>query len=163
MKSKILFCLLFILVGVKVVKGMHLLQRFDKPAFYKVMKSGRIAEINTQLALIDSASIIEKDAYKGALLMRKAGLIKKPKDKLNLFKAGRIKLETALLSDSTNVEYHFLRLSIQEHAPKIVKYYDQLEKDTQYIKRFFKSLPSVVQHAIIDYSKTSKMLHPEDF
>ncbi len=154
---------MFVLAVAKVVKSMPLLQGFDKSCFYNVMKSGRIAEINTQLAFIDSASIIEKDAYIGALLMRKAGLVKKPKDKLDLFKAGRIKLETALLSDSSNVEYHFLRLSIQEHAPKIVKYYDQLEKDSRYIKQFFKKLSSVVQHAIIDYSKTSKVLHLQDF
>jgi hypothetical protein len=163
MKIRIFFFLLFIIAGTKVAKSMHLMQDFDRSAFYEVMKSGGIGEINAELALVDSASIKEKEVYIGALLMKKASLVKKPKDKLNFFKAGRIKFETAFLSDSTNVEYHFLRLTIQEHAPKIVKYRGQLENDAHCIKMFFKNLPPVVQQAVIDYSKTSKVLHPEDF
>lgn len=139
------------------------MQDFDRSAFYEVMKSGRLEEINAELALVDATAIKEKDAYKGALLMKKAGLVKKAKDKLNFFKSGRIYFETAILSDSNNVEYHFLRLTIQEHAPKVVKYSDQLENDRQFIQKFFKNLSPVVQQAVIDYSKTSKVLRPEDF
>jgi len=120
------------------------------------------AEFN-KLTLLNSASINEKEAYEGALLMRKSGLLKKAAEKLKLFKKGRIKLETALLKDSSNGEYHFLRLTIQEHAPKIVKYRAELETDKQYIIKSFKNLSPVVQQAIIDYSKNSKILNPEDF
>lgn len=162
MKLRIIFALFFILFGA-IVKGKNLIQNFDRSAFYAVMESGKMEEINEELILLNSASISEKEAYEGALLMRKSGLVKIPAEKLKFFKKGRIKLETALLKDSSNGEYHFLRLTIQEHAPKIVKYRAELENDKQYIIKSFKNLSPVVQQAIIDYSKNSKILHPQDF
>ena len=122
-----------------------------------------MAEINDELELLNSTSVSEKEAYEGALLMKKAGLAKIPVEKLKIFKKGRIKLETALLSDDDNGEYHFLRLVIQEHAPKIAKYSANLESDKQAIKKSFKSLSPVVQGVIIDYCKNSKILHAQDF
>ena len=94
--------------------------------------------------------------------MKKASLVKKPKDKLSLFKKGRIKFETALLANNENIEFHFLRLAIEEHAPKIVKYHNDIEKDKQLIINNFKSLSPVVQNAVLDYCKSSKVLHRED-
>jgi hypothetical protein len=162
MKLKILFAAYFIISGA-MVQGKNLIQDFDRSGFYAVMASGNIKNVNEELILLNSVSIIEKDAYEGALMMRKSGLIKVPAEKLKYFKKGRIKLETALLKDSNNGEYHFLRLTIQEHAPKIVKYRTELENDKQYILKSFKNLSPVVQQAIIDYSKNSKILKPEDF
>jgi GTPase SAR1 family protein len=95
--------------------------------------------------------------------MRKSGLLKIPAEKLKFFKEGRIKLETALLKDNNNGEYHFLRLTIQEHAPKIVRYHADIETDRQDIKKSFKNLLPVVQQAIINYSKNSQILRPQDF
>ncbi len=163
MKPKIFFFLYFILAGINIVNGALFIQQFDKSAFYNVMKSGGIREINTELALVDAASIKEKEAYAGVLLMKKAGLAEKPKDKLNLFRSGRIKFDTAIFTDSNNAEYHFLRLSIQEHAPKVVKYKGQLEQDRNFIILHFNKLSAEVQHAVIDYSKSSKFLGPHDF
>jgi hypothetical protein len=163
MKIKIFFLLFFIISITKVVESKQLMQDFDRAVFYEIMKSGGVKEINEELVLVDASSIKEQDAYKGALLMKKAGLVKKAKDKLKFFKSGRINFETAIRSDSNKVEYHFLRLTIQEHAPKVVKYSAQLESDRKFIIKFFKNLSPVAQHAVIDYSKTSKVLHPEDF
>jgi hypothetical protein len=154
MKLRILFVLFFILPGA-MMRGENLIQDFDRPAFYAV--------IDRELILLNTASISEKEAYQGALLMRKSGLLKIAAEKLRFFKKGRIKLERALLKDSSNCEYHFLRLTIQEHAPKVVKYRSELEKDKQYILKYFRNLSPVVQQAIIDYSKNSKILTPEDF
>lgn len=162
MKLKILFALFFIISGVRV-QAKNLIQDFDRSAFYAAMASGNIERVNEELALLNSASIIEKEAYEGALLMRKSGLLKIASEKLKLFKKGRIKLETALLKDSSNGEYHFLRLTIQEHAPKIVKYRTEIENDKQFILKSFKNLLPVVQQAILDYCKNSKILNQEDF
>jgi hypothetical protein len=82
-------------------------QSFDREAFYTVMASGNMEEINNELILVRAQSINEKEAYEGALLMRKAGLLKKPEEKLKAFKSGRIKLETALLDNNENGEYRF--------------------------------------------------------
>jgi hypothetical protein len=161
MKLRIIVALYFILFGL-TVQGNHLKQNFNRSAFYSAMSSGRMEAINEELLLLNSADISEKEAYEGALLMRKGGLEKVPAEKLKYFKKGRIKLETALIKDSTNGEYHFLRLSIQEHAPNIVKYHSDIEADKLYIKKSFKNLSPVVQQAIIDYCVNSKILHPQD-
>ena len=138
-------------------------QNFDRVTFYATMASGIVEDIDKQLAILNEVSIPEKEAYEGALLMRKSGVLKIAVEKLKYFKKGRIKLETALLKDSNNAEYRFLRLSVQEHAPKVVKYKDKLKTDKQFIINAFKNLPAVVQRAIIDYSKKSKILNPQQF
>ncbi len=162
MKLKIAFAVLSVISCIAVRAG-HFRQSFDRAGFYGVMKSGDSDAINNELTILESASIPEKEAYEGALLMKKAGLVTKAKDKLKFFKPGRIKLETALMNDGDNGEYHFLRLTVQEHAPKAAKYSKELEKDRDYVLKSFKNLLPVVQQAIADYSKTSKVLHQEDF
>ncbi|MBK5272985.1 MAG: hypothetical protein JJE22_18445 [Bacteroidia bacterium] len=162
MRLQTILAFSFILSGV-VVQGRQELQTFDKSTFYIALASENVNDINVQLAIVATTSMPEKEAYKGALLMRKAGLLRKAADKLKFFKAGYIQLESALKKDSTNGEYHFLRLTIQEHAPRTVKYFKDLETDSLYIQNTFKGLSPVVQKAIIDYSKNSKILNPEDF
>ena len=157
------FFSLFYLFSFMAGQAMPVLQDFDKPAFYSVLASGNVDKINAELTLIEASPIHEKEAYEGVLLMKKAGLVTKPAEKLKFFKAGRIKLETSLAKDSANGEYHFLRLIIQEHAPKIVKYSADLEKDSKIIHHTFKGLSPAAKQAIIDYSKNSKVLRPEDF
>jgi len=162
MRYKLIFTFLCMVAGM-VGLAKPSMQSFDREAFYAIMASGKMEEINNELEVVRAASINEKEAYEGALLMRKAGLLKKAEEKLKAFKAGRIKLETALLADNDNAEYRFLRLSIEEHAPRAVKYYKELGKDSEYIQKAFKNLPPVVQKAILDYCKTSKVLRQEDF
>lgn len=137
-------------------------QSFDKSAFYHIMSSADEDVVNSELALLANASFPEKQAYEGALLMRKAGLLTMPGEKLRSFKSGRIKLETALLKDSANGEYRFLRLIIQEHAPGIVRYSKDIRKDASFIRRSFKDLSPAVQKAILNYAKNSKNLNPDD-
>ncbi len=163
MKLRMIFALVSILSGL-VIQGKEVWgEIFNKQAFYNVMASGNVDEINAELISVSAAPIVEKEAYEGALLMKKAGLMTKPSDKLKFFRSGRIKLESSLIKDSSNGEYHFLRLIVQEHAPGIVKYRADLKKDSQTIHNTFKNLSPIVQKAIIDYSKNSKILRPEDF
>jgi hypothetical protein len=159
-KWKILFVFLLI---TGVAKTSIAQQKFEKAAFYAVMDSGNLDAINNQIEVVRASSSPNKEGYEGALLMRKAGKLSVPGQKLKFFKQGRIKLETALLADADNTEYHFLRLAIEEHAPKIVKYHNDIEKDKLIIQKNFKNLPQSVQHAIIDYCKNSKVLHAEEF
>lgn len=162
MSKRIIF-LLFLTTLAGFVKAGNLFQKFEKSAFYQAMASGTLDDINRELNAVASAPAGERDAYEGILLMRKGGLLKKPKDKLQSFKSGRIKFQTAFMADSNNTEFRFLRLGIQEHAPKIVKYRSNINADKAYIKEHFKALSPVVQHAVLEYSKTSKVIHPEDF
>jgi hypothetical protein len=119
--------------------------------------------IDNEIIIVNSSLINNKEGYEGVLLMKKAGLVSRPKKKLDLFKEGRIKLETAILADNNNTEFHFLRLAIEEHAPKIVKYHADIETDKQIVVKNYKNLSQPVQHAILDYCKKSQVLHTEDF
>jgi hypothetical protein len=152
-----------LLVSISFAKPGYAQQKFEKAAFYEVMDNGDIAALDNQIEIVKTSSLNNKEGYEGALLMRKAGKVRGPKKKLGFFKEGRIKLETAILADADNTEFRFLRLAIEENAPKIVKYRNDIEKDKLVIQKNFKTLPQSVQHAIINYCKKSKVLHAEDF
>ncbi|MES2425860.1 MAG: hypothetical protein V4560_02765 [Bacteroidota bacterium] len=161
MKRRIIFALLLVLPGL-IVLGKSLQEKLDKAAFYTVMDRGNLDEVNKEIDVVAASSSPEKEGFAGALLMRKAGLVKLPAQKLKFFKAGRIKFDTAIAADKDNVEYHFLRFAIQEHAPKIVKYRADIEADKQIIIKAYKNLSPVIQHAIMDYTKNSKLLQASD-
>jgi hypothetical protein len=135
---------------------------FKKTSFYSAMAGNSENALNEQLDLLKTVSISEKNAYEAALLMKKAGIAGGARKKLNLFKEGQKKMETALQKDSANVEFRFLRLMIQEHAPGILGYKGELEKDKLYIKNNFKKMPPAAQEAALIYSKDSKILKLAD-
>lgn len=157
MNIKIFTSLLFLFSAI-TVKGNTQKAAFDRSAFYSAMAANNLDAVNTQLSIIKAVTITEKEAYEGALLMKKAGLVNKAKEKLSLFKAGRLKLEASIKKDKGNAEFNFLRLIIQEHAPKVVDYRNDIENDISAIRSNYKTLPPVVQQAINDYSKKSKVL-----
>jgi hypothetical protein len=154
-----IICLLHLIHG----KGAQAQKDFNRAEFYEAMATQSLNKVDSMLNVLESSAPKGKDAYQGALLMKRAGLVSNPKNKLNLFKSGRRKLEDALSRDSLNAEFHFLRLMIQEHSPKILHYNKELENDSQIVGRLFKNLPPVVQSAVKDYSRTSKILKPESF
>ena len=160
-KRKVIFTLI-LLISIGFAKTGHAQQKFEKAAFYEVMDNGDVTAIDNQLEIIKASSLTNKEGYEGALLMRKAGKVHGPKKKLGFFKEGRIKLETAIVADADNTEFRFLRLAIEENAPKIVKYRNDIEKDKLVVQKNFKTLPQSVQHAIINYTKKSKVLRAED-
>ncbi|HMJ47969.1 MAG TPA: hypothetical protein VK498_11615 [Ferruginibacter sp.] len=127
-------------------------------SFYAALSSESMDNINAQLFILKGSALVDKEAYEGALLMKKAGLIKGAKEKLDLFKAGRLKLESSISKNNSNIEYRFLRLIIQEHAPKILKYRSDIEPDSRLIRSNFNNLPTALQRLILDYSKRSKAL-----
>lgn len=162
MNGRIIYLLCFLMQGLFCqAKGPQ--QGFDKTAYYKVMENGNIDAIDKQLKIIETTSNINKEAYTGALLMKKADLVKGASKKLSVFKAGHQKLEAAMEKDNENAELHFLRLIIQEHAPKIVNYRSDIKKDAEIIHGSFKKLSPEVQSAVIDYRKHSDTLQSLNF
>lgn len=137
--------------------------KFTRKELYAAMASSDVAIVDNQLNALKNIDLKDKSAYEGALTMKKAGLVKGANKKLKFFKEGHKKLEAAILKDKDNGELRFLRLMIQEHAPGILHYKSDLDKDSTYIRQSFKKLPVDVQQAITNYSKTSKVLRPEDF
>ena len=131
---------------------------FQKNDFYGAMASSKLSTVDKELNLLKTALMAGKNAYEGALLMKKAGLAAGPKNKLDLFKQGHKKLEAVIQKDSTNVEFRLLRLMVQEKSPGILGYKSDLGKDRLFIRNNFKKLPPVVQQAALDYSEGSKIL-----
>lgn len=131
---------------------------FNKTAFYKVMENSSVESIDQEIKKVESTADNYKDAYTGALLMKKSGLIAGAAKKLNVFKQGHKKLEAAIEKDPLNPEFRFLRLMIQENAPKIVKYHSDIEKDVSIIQESYKKMSPELQTAVMDYRKQSKSL-----
>lgn len=131
---------------------------FDKEAYYAAFASGEIAAMDAQIKKAATLSGTDRNAFEGAMLMRKAGFQSGPFEKLTMFKEGGKKLEAAIKAAPNNVEYRFLRLMIQENAPKIVGYDDNIKVDSESVKTNLKSLPPATQAAIGRYAKKSKYL-----
>ena len=99
-----------------------------------------------------------QNAYLGALKMKLSGLIKSGPSKLKMFKEGKILLEEEINNNPNSVEWRFLRLVIQENAPKIVKYQNNLEQDSSFISTHFKSVDKELKKTIKKYATQSKTL-----
>jgi len=132
-------------------------------AFYAAFSAIDSQAISRQLSVLDAATFKEKDAYRGALLMKQSGGQRQPKAKMRLFKTGRDLLEQALREEPHNAEYRFLRLAIQEHAPRLLNYHNRLEEDRAIILQAFPQLPLGLQQAILRYCETSEWLDAEAF
>lgn len=133
----------------------------NRTAYYKAMRDQDKTAVKSQLSDLEKSSDGKLDAFIGAMTMKEAGLGGNPASKLSLFKKGHKLLEAAILKEPDNTEYRFLRLMIQENAPGILGYHSDVEKDSEYIRKSYKSLPNDVQQAIVDYSKKSKNLKLE--
>lgn len=132
-------------------------QKLDRAAFYAAMKSGSKEDIDKEIAALGDA----EPGYTGALIIRTAGL-PGAKARLKTFKDGKAKLEAGIAADPENAELRFLRLSIQERSPKIVGYKGKMDEDKAFVIKHFAQLSPVVQKAVKDYTKESKVLKPDD-
>jgi hypothetical protein len=139
-------------------KNCQLFGDLNRTAYYKAMESDNKTLVDAQLAALNSAPADGKNAFLGAMTMRRAGIGGNPASKLKLFKQGHKMLEEAIKQDPDNAEYRFLRLIIQENAPGILGYKDDEEKDSAFIRKSYKSLPEDLQKTIADYNKKSKVL-----
>ena len=159
MKIRAVLTLLFL--GLETVAFAQESAKLEWSTYYNIFSSGDLENANNQLDIIKSSNVPGKEAYEGALLMKMADLAKGPGEKLSLFKSGHEKLEKAISEDGNNPEFRFLRLMIQENAPKILGYHDNVEEDSLYILENIKELRPVVQEAVVDYSKKSEVLNNE--
>lgn len=142
-----------------------ILLSFWMSSFSKDLCLNALSDENPEL-LQKALSSLEKNpvsndqkAYYGALKMKQAGYLKTPGEKLEAFKIGRSLLEQAIKSDPKNTEYRFLRLIMQEHLPKMLKYNFQIHKDAEWIKANYKSTPPDIRRHIQRYAETSKALN----
>ena len=142
--------------GCKPVSGLN------RTTFYKAMQSDDKTLVDAQISELHSTPSNIQNAFLGAITMKRAGIGGNPVSKLNRFKKGHKLLEAAIKEDPTNAEFRFLRLMIQENAPGILGYKADEEKDSEFIRKSYKSLPDDLKQTIADYNKSSKVLKLQD-
>lgn len=130
--------------------------------FYKALSSSNLELINKVIAETKGTNSSLNKAFEGGLMMRKADLVKVPAEKLRLFKAGARLLEAEIASHPDNTEYRFIRLIVQENAPKVVRYRENIESDKEVIIRNFGSMSAELKKHVSDYAKNSKILSSHD-
>lgn len=135
----------------------------EKKDFYIALSSGEESAIDQALANLEKEKPSSRiNACKGALTMKKAGFQKSVKVKVKTFKKGAYMLEDEIKSNPANTEYRFLRLTIQEHAPKVLKYNKQLDEDKQAVIAGFGKLDNDLKAIVSNYAKDSKVLKASD-
>ena len=135
----------------------------SKSEFYKVFSTKSEAGIDAMIEKLEQekpSSLLS--AYKGALYMKKADFVKGVNEKVRTFKKGAKLSENEIVKKTSNTEYRFLRLTVQEHAPKILKYNKDLNADKKAIETGFKDLNPELKKIIKEYTAGSKVLKIDD-
>lgn len=148
---KIALCLLICSIAASA-------QSFNRAIFYKAYADNSLFSTDNIINMMYDSTFREKEAYLGAVLMKKAGIVVNPADKLSLFNQGHEKLEHAIQIDPSNAEYRFLRISIQENAPNMLGYNRNIDEDAEIVHARYETLPAEVKEAIANYSLKSKVL-----
>lgn len=131
----------------------------NKDAAYQVLASDDQEALEALIEGLEKENTNDFErAFLATALMKKADLLKKPKDKLQTFKKGALMLEELIALNPDNIEFRFLRLMIQENAPKITKYNTNIEEDLQAISSQFSDLEKVLQKHILAYAEQSEIL-----
>ena len=123
----------------------------------------KIETLYNSVSKVTKSDKVELVAYKGAamaLIARGAATIKEKKEG---FINGVSMVEFAIEKDPTNIETRFIRLSIQENTPKLLKYKENIEADKHFILKQFKTIKSSsLKNLIKDYISQSKVFTNEE-
>ena len=98
-------------------------------------------------------------AYKGASKMI---LAKYGGNRIALLKEGKPLLENALKQQPQNAELHLIRLSVQEHLPKVVPYRNDITDDKSFILAHYAQQTRELQNYIAGFVKKSKVFNDEE-
>ena len=96
------------------------------------------------------------NAYKGASKMI---LAKFGGNRIALLKEGKPLLENALKQQPQNAELHLIRLSVQEHLPKVVPYRNDITDDKDFILAHYAQQTRELQKYIAGFVKKSKVFN----
>jgi len=87
-------------------------------------------------------------AYKGAVFTLMAKFGKGIGKKTEFFKEGVDLIEYAVSASPENIEIRMIRMSVQEHAPKFLKYHINIPEDKQFILDNYTSTSKVVKEYV---------------
>lgn len=128
--------------------------------FWNGFQSENQSKINQSIEKIKAIeNSIKKTAYLGGLEMKISQFEKNNGAKLKKFKAGKLKLETAIKQKPNSVAFRFIRFITQEKAPKVLKYNKQLTEDADFIKKNYTKASVSLKSMILAHSKKSDKLN----
>lgn len=135
------------------------LMSLNKKAVYSDLSSENETTISNQIkSLKKLSSTSEVRAFTAVFIMKSAQFEFAPWSKWNTFSKGKIMLEKEIHANSSNVEFRFLRLMIQENVPSVVMYSSDIEADAKIVKKSYKTLDKETQEFILKYAKKSEAL-----
>jgi hypothetical protein len=135
------------------------LMSLNKKSIYSDLSSESESTINNQIkSLKKLSSTSEVRAFTGVFIMKSAQFEFAPWSKWNTFSKGKLMLEKEIYANSSNVEFRFLRLMIQENVPSVVMYSSDIDADAKIVKKNYKTLDKETQEFILKYSKKSDAL-----
>ena len=150
-----------LLIGFIIILSSWTAGSISRKEYYPVFKGNSSSEMEALVKKLEKTW--KQKAYLGALKMKLSGLQKGSSTKLKTFKEGRELLEAEIKNNPKNIEWLFLRLAVQENAPKIVKYSQNINEDKEFISSHFSSAPFDLQKIIKDYVANSSVLKVSDF
>ncbi len=101
-------------------------------------------------------------AYKGAALTLRARYLTERSAKKDMVSQGITVLERAVKSSPNQVEVRIIRLAVQEHSPKILKYKMNIAEDKQMILSNISGQPVAVKSMVKRYAKQSQVFTAEE-
>jgi hypothetical protein len=135
----------------------------EKSDFYKAFSAPNEQEVDRMILILEKEKASSMNlAYQGALYMKKADFEKGAKDKIEIFKKGARILEEEIAKKPSNAELRFLRLAIQEHAPRILKYNKNLSEDKKVIIEGYGNLDAELKKIIKNYAASSAVIKMDD-
>lgn len=148
-----------VLLLLVVLSSYFSYSQIDRKEIFSAISGTNTTKIEAEIDKLNKLSKSDEvDAFKGALLMKWSSFQKTPKDKLAKFNEGKKLLESAIQKHSANTEYRFLRLLIQENAPKQLKYNSDIQEDAAKILSSYSELKQVTKDAVLSYAKKSAYL-----
>lgn len=109
-----------------------------------------------------------KNAYLGASEIMLADYGSNIPQKIKLFKAGRDKLEVAVLAEPKSFEIRLIRLIIQKKTPDFLRYKSNIEEDKKFILDNYADVvtnansPKSLKHFVEDMNKDLNIFSPEE-
>ncbi|TDE11393.1 hypothetical protein [Dyadobacter psychrotolerans] len=135
----------------------------DRKSFYAALSGHSEESIDREIANLGIGKKTSfSRAYLGAAQMKKADFLKAAGNKVKLFKKGAFSLEEEIKANSGNTEYRFLRLTIQENAPKILKYNKNIDEDKKAVLAGYSKLEPDLKEIIRNYAGSSKIINVDD-
>lgn len=123
----------------------------------------KVDSFDKLLSKVTKQSSVELVAYKGAAIALKAKYAKTIKEKKSGFIDGVTYVEAAIEKEPNNIETRFIRLSIQENTPKLLKYKDDIEEDKFILLKQYQNISSKnLKNHVKDYILESKLFSEEE-